>query len=222
MALGAWDGRGELAEMFLGASGYAYGSGEEGADASDALRSRLSVIDLVVQNQDNREHDILDSDEYHQHQGGLALAAEYLSGAAPRLYHGDHALAEQPVIRPLTEEIGRVVRGRATNPKWIAGVMRHGFRGAAEMAATVDYLAGFAATTHAVGDHHFDALFDAYLADEGVADFIAEANPAAFAAMLRRFEDSLARGLWSPRRNSTARRLAELSASAGSAIREDA
>lgn len=222
MALGAWNGRGDLAEVFLGASSHAYGGGQDGADAGEALRARLGGIDLVVQNQDNREHDILDSDEYHQHQGGLALAAEHLSGAAPRLYHGDHALTEQPVIRPLTEEIGRVVRGRATNPKWIAGVMRHGFRGAAEMAATVDYLAGFAATTHAVGDHHFDALFDAYLADERVADFIAEANPAAFAAMLRRFEDCLARGLWSPRRNSTARRLAELSAGAANPIREDA
>jgi cobaltochelatase CobN len=222
MALGAWESRGDLAEVFLGTSSHAYGGGQEGADASDALRARLAGIDLVVQNQDNREHDILDSDEYHQHQGGLALAAEHLSGAAPRLYHGDHALPEQPVIRPLTEEIGRIVRGRATNPKWIAGVMRHGFRGAAEMAATVDYLAGFAATTHAVADHHFDALFDAYLADERVAEFIAEANPAAFAAMLRRFEDCLARGLWSPRRNSTARRLAELSARAGEPIKEDA
>ena len=90
------------------------------------------------------------------------------------------------------------------------------------MAATVDYLAGYAATTHAVGDHHFDALFDAYLADEHVAAFIAEANPAAFAAMLGRFGDCLARGLWSPRRNSTARRLAELSAGATEPTREDA
>ncbi len=206
----AWDNRGELAEAFLAAGSFAYGGGSDGKAAGAALRTRLGAIDVVLHNQDNREHDILDSDEYHQFQGGLALAAEALSGQAPRLYHGDHATPDNPVVRPLSEEIGRVVRGRATNPRWLAGAMRHGYRGAFEIAATVDLLFGFAATTHAVGDHHFDALYDAYLGDEAVADFIAEANPAALAGMAARFEMAIERGLWSPLRNSTRARLAAL------------
>ncbi|HWJ72938.1 MAG TPA: cobaltochelatase subunit CobN [Kaistia sp.] len=207
-----WEDRADLAEAFLGASGFAYGGGAEGKAAGDQFRTRLGAVDAILHNQDNREHDILDSDEYHQFQGGLALAAEAVAGRAPRLYHGDHATPDNPVVRPLSEEIGRVVRGRATNPKWIDGAMRHGYRGAFEIAATVDLLFGFAATTHAVGDHHFDALYDAYLADERVADFIADANPAALIGMAARFEAAIARGLWSPLRNSTRARLAALSA----------
>jgi cobaltochelatase CobN len=101
----------------------------------------------------------------------------------------------------LAEEIARVVRGRAANPKWIAGVMRHGYKGAFEIAATVDYLFAFAATTDAVKDHHFEALFDAYLGDDRVKDFIADANPAALAEIEARFAEAIARGLWHPRRN---------------------
>ena len=103
-----------------------------------------------MQNQDNREHDLLDSDDYYQFEGGMAAAAEQLAGARPAIYHNDHSRPEKPVIRSLEEEIGRVVRGRVVNPKWIDGVMRHGYKGAFEIAATVDYLFAFAATTGAV------------------------------------------------------------------------
>ena len=128
---------------------------------------------------------------------------ETLKGAAPKIYHNDHSRPERPVIRTLSEEIGRVVRGRAANPKWIAGVMRHGYKGAFEIAATVDYLFAFAATTHAVGDHHFDQLYDAYLDDEAARDFLAEANPKALEEIEARFREAVERGLWTPRRNST-------------------
>ena len=114
------------------------------------------------------------------------------------------------MVRALGEEIARVVRGRAANPKWIAGVMRHGYKGAFEMAATVDYLFAFAATTDAVGDHHFDQLFDAYIADDAVRAFIAEANPPALAEMAARFREAIDRGLWSPRSNSAYDRLSAL------------
>ena len=131
-------------------------------------------------------------------------------GAAPRLYHGDHSRPEKPIARALAEEIARVVRGRAANPKWIAGVMRHGYKGAFEMAATVDYLFAYAATTDAVGDHHFDQLFDAYLGDDQVRGFIAEANPPALVEMSARFREAIDRGLWSPRLNSAYDRLSAL------------
>ena len=162
-----------------------------------------------MHNQDNREHDLLDSDDYYQFEGGLALAVRHLSGHAPAVYHNDHSQPDRPRIRTLREEIGRVVRGRAANPRWIAGVMRHGYKGAAEIAATVDYLFAFAATTRLVDDAHFDALYDAYLADEAVQEFMAAHNPAALAETGRRFAEAIERGLWRPKRNSTRAELAQ-------------
>ena len=149
------------------------------ARAARRFRRAARGVDLVAQTQDNREHDILNSDDYYQFMGGLAATVETLSGRAPRIAHIDTSRPEAPVARPLSHEISRVVRGRAANPKWIAGVMRHGYKGAFEIAATVDYLFGFAASTDAVCNHHFDQLFASYLEDERVRDFMQTANPAA-------------------------------------------
>jgi cobaltochelatase CobN len=197
-----WQDEADLADTWLGWSGYAYGAGAEGRAERLMLEQRLSAADAVLHNQDNREHDLLDSDDYYQFEGGLALVVRRLSGRAPAVWHNDHSRPERPVIRSLREEIGRVVRGRAANPRWIAGVMRHGYKGAAEIAATVDYLFAFAATSRAVDDAHFDALYDAYLADDAVRGFMAEHNPAALAETGRRFREAIDRGLWRPRRNS--------------------
>jgi cobaltochelatase CobN len=202
-----WDGPDDLARAYLAWGGYAYGVGAQGTAERELFAARLSGVEAVVQNQDNREHDLLDSDDYYQFEGGMAAAVQSLSGRAPVVYHPDHALPERPRIRTLAEEIARVVRGRAANPKWIAGVMRHGYKGAFEIAATVDYLFAFAATTDAVKDHHFEALFDAYLGDEVVRAFIADANPAALAEIEARFAEAVTRGLWHPRRNDLRERL---------------
>jgi cobaltochelatase CobN len=198
---GVWATRRDFAEAYLAWGGFAYGAGADGAAAAEHLADRLSATDAVLQNQDNREHDILDSDDYYQFQGGLAATVETLKGRAPRVYHGDSSRPEKPVVRSLAEEIARVVRGRAANPKWIAGVMRHGYKGAFEMAATVDYLFAYAATTDAVRDHHFDLLYAAYLVDPAVAGFIAEANAPALAEMAARFREAIDRGLWRPASN---------------------
>ncbi|SNY93545.1 cobaltochelatase CobN subunit [Cohaesibacter sp. ES.047] len=199
-----WDNRSDFAEAFVAWGGFAYGAGQYGDRAAESLKTRLSKVDAVVQNQDNREHDILDSDDYYQFEGGLAASVEALKGTAPKVYHNDHSRAERPVIRTLDEEIARVVRGRAANPKWIAGVMRHGYKGAFEMAATLDYLFAFAATTNAVGDHHFDQLYEAYIKDDDVADFLKEKNRPAYDDMVDRFLEAIERGLWTPRSNSAA------------------
>ncbi|WP_417668898.1 cobaltochelatase subunit CobN [Roseibium sp.] len=209
---GIWDERGDFASAFLEWGGYAYGGGASGAAARGELETRLAAVDAVLHNQDNREHDLLDSDDYYQFEGGLAATVETLKGEAPKVYHNDHSRPERPVVRSLSEEIGRVVRGRAANPKWIAGVMRHGYKGAFEIAATLDYLFAFSATTRAVGDHHFDQLFEAYIETDEVRAFLEEANPAAYGEILARFSEALGRGLWTPRRNSTHARITELQA----------
>jgi len=198
---GVWESERDLADTWLAWSHWAYSAGGRAQDARGAIERRLARADAVMHNQDNREHDLLDSDDYYQFEGGLALVVRHLSGRAPAVYHNDHSQPERPRIRTLREEIGRVVRGRAANPRWIAGVMRHGYKGAAEIAATVDYLFAFAATARAVDDAHFDALYDAYLGDAAVRDFIASHNPAALAEITARFEEAVARGLWHPRRN---------------------
>lgn len=207
---GVWDRKSDFADAFLAWGGYAYGGGTAGDSARGELETRLGSVDAVLHNQDNREHDLLDSDDYYQFEGGLAATVETLKGDAPRIYHNDHSRPERPVIRALSEEIGRVVRGRAANPKWIAGVMRHGYKGAFELVATLDYLFAFAATTNAVGDHHFDQLYEAYLGDESVRDFLQDANPAGFKEMIGRFQEAIDRDLWTPRRNSTHATLSDL------------
>ncbi|ARO30570.1 cobaltochelatase subunit CobN [Rhizobium sp. NXC14] len=197
-----WERRADLAEAYLVWGSYAYGAGEEGRAERGLFEERLRSVQAIIQNQDNREHDLLDSDDYYQFEGGMAAAAEELTGKRPAIYHNDHSRPERPVIRALEEEIGRVVRGRVVNPKWITGVMRHGYKGAAEIAATVDYLFAFAATTGAVGAHHFEAVFRAFVADPGVRDFMIEKNPAAFDEMRERLREAIDRGLWTPRSNS--------------------
>ncbi|MCC7168672.1 MAG: cobaltochelatase subunit CobN [Rhodospirillales bacterium] len=199
-----WESDADLARAYLAWGGFAYGAGQEGAQAKELFAARLEGIEAVVQNQDNREHDLLDSDDYYQFEGGLAAAVRVLSGQQPALYHPDHSRPERPRINTLEEEIARIVRGRAANPKWIAGAMRHGYKGAFEMAATLDYLFGFAATAKVVKDHQFDKLFKAYLEDERVRAFLKEANPAALREMAERFQEAIDRGLWQPRRNAVA------------------
>ena len=199
---GIWQDRGDFADAFLTWSGYAYGADQDGMDARPHLEDRLSQVDAVIHNQDNREHDILDSDDYYQFAGGLAASVAALKGDDAPVYMGDHSLAERPLIRSLGEEITRVVRGRASNPKWIRGVMRHGYKGAFEIAASLDYLFAFAATTRQVPGHLFDAVFEAWIEDEQVRAFLAEANPHALNDMMDRFDEAIDRGLWQPRRNS--------------------
>ena len=197
-----WQERADLAEAYLVWGGYAYGADEEGRAERGLFEERLRSIEAVIHNQDNREHDILDSDDYYQFEGGMFAAAQMLSGKAPPVYHNDHSRPEKPVVRSLEEEIGRVVRGRAVNPKWIEGAMRHGYKGGAEMAATVDFLFAYAATTGMVGQHHFEAVHDAYVMDERVRDFLTEKNPHALEEIKAKLMEAIERGLWTPRSNS--------------------
>jgi len=210
-----WAGRADLAEAYLVWGSYAYGAGEEGVNERGLFEQRLRSVQAVVQNQDNREHDLLDSDDYYQFEGGMTAAIEHVSGTRPKVYHNDHSRPEKPVIRSLEEEIGRVVRGRVVNPKWIEGVMRHGYKGAFEIAATVDYMFAFSATTGAVRDHHFEAVYKAFVLDDRVRDFMADKNLAALREMCERLEEAIERGLWVPRSNSARFDLARLSGGSG-------
>ncbi len=196
-----WKTGADLARAYVAWGGYAYGDGAEGAAEHRLFETRLGQVEGVLHNQDNREHDLFDSDDYYQFEGGLAVSVKELSGRAPAVYHNDHSRPQSPRIHRLEEEVARIVRGRVVNPKWIAGVMRHGYKGAFEMAATVDYMFAFAATTGAVADHHFDLVYQAYLADPQVRDFLLSANRDAAREMAGRLLEAMERGLWRPRLN---------------------
>lgn len=191
-----WDDDADLATAWLEWGGHAYGQHDYGSEARGTFARRLSGIDLVMQNQDNREHDLLDSDDYYQFQGGMTAAVRHLSGSQPAVYFGDHANPQAPVVRSLEEEISRVVRSRVTNPKWIAGIKRHGYKGAFEMAATVDYLFAFDATARVVRDDQYARVADAYIEDAHTRDFLQRHNPDALREMCERLLEAMQRGLW--------------------------
>ncbi|MCY1273915.1 cobaltochelatase, CobN subunit [compost metagenome] len=191
-----WQDDADLARAYLEWGGYAYGQQVYGEARRDSFATRLSQLEAVVQNQDNREHDLLDSDDYYQFQGGMSAAVRHLSGAQPAILFGDHSNPEAPRIRSLGEEVSRVMRARVTNPKWLDGVKRHGYKGAFEMAATVDYLFAYDATTGVVRDDQYASLTEAYLNDPATREFLQRHNPDALLEIGERLLEAIQRGLW--------------------------
>jgi len=198
---GTWTIQADLGASYIESSAHTYNTDGTSEPAKDDFESRLKNADAFVHIQDHREIDLLTGGDFAAHEGGFAAAAASVGNERVSLYHGDTGAPETPRIRTLAEECARVVHGRAANARWIDGQMRHGFRGAAEMAQSVDAAFAFAATARAVDDGGFERLYQAYLGDPAVAAFIARENPAAIDAMRRRFEEAIARGLWHPRRN---------------------
>ncbi len=174
-----------------------YNQGEQGGiSAPEAFEQRLKSMQIVLHNQDNREHDLLDSDDYYQFQGGLTVAVRATSGKTPQTYFGDNSIPEKPKVRRLQEEIARVYRSRVVNPKWIAGAMRHGYKGAFEMAATLDYLFAYDATARCVEDYMYEGVAKAYVFDAAVQEFVQQKNPWALRDMAERLLEARQRGLW--------------------------
>jgi cobaltochelatase CobN len=192
----AWNSSTDLAEAYIEWSSYAYDKQARGISAVKPFRSRLAHIQAVVQNQDNREHDILDSDDYYQFQGGLANAVQTERGEQPAIYFGDHSRPDNPKVKTLQQELLKVFRSRVVNPKWIEGVKRHGYKGAFEMAATLDYMFAYDATTNLVEDFMYEELAQSYLFDADTRAFIEKANPWALRDMSERLLEAVQRGLW--------------------------
>ena len=194
------DSRRAAGEAWLKASSWTF-DGDHASEDENALRDRVAKADSFVHLQDLPETDLLLAEDYASHEAGFA-AAQSVAGGAARLYHLDNTDPERPRARALTEEIARVARARATHPGWIAGMRRHGFRGAAEIAMTLENMAAFAHLANAVPAHLFDQFWEATLGDKDVTAFLEAANPDALAAMRARFAELHAAGLWTSRRNS--------------------
>jgi cobaltochelatase CobN len=191
-----WRSDDDLAAVYLAWGGYSYGRAGMGVPAGQAMRRRLASVEVAVKNQDNREHDIFDSDDYLQDHGGMVATIRALTGADPKAWFGDSSNPARPKVRSLAEEAARVVRSRVLNPKWIDAMARHGYKGALELAATVDYLFGYDATAHVVEDWMYERVTEAYIADPDVRKFLEQSNPWALRSMAERLLEAADRGLW--------------------------
>lgn len=198
-----WRGDSDLAAVYEAWGGHAYGRGLDGAPAGPAMRDCYGRIEVAVKNVDNREHDILDSDDYYQYHGGMVATVRALSGREPAAYLGDSSDPSRVVNRTLAEEARRVFRARVANPRWIASMIRHGYKGAAELSATVDYLFGYDATTGVAEDWMYERVAARYLLDEDVAGFLRRSNPWAGRAIAERLLEAADRGLWAEPRDAT-------------------
>src|SRR5215217_8798968 len=187
----------DLAEVYAVWGGYAYGRGLDGVEAREAMESNLRRTEVAVKNVDNREHDLFDSDDYFQYHGGMIAAVRALTGSDPKAYIGDAADPSRVKTRDLSEEARRVFRSRVANPKWITAMQRHGYKGAFELSATVDYLFGYDATTGVVEDWMYSDVTRKYVLDQEVRDFMQQSNPWALRAISERLLEAAQRGLWS-------------------------
>jgi cobaltochelatase CobN len=192
-----WEGDDDLAAVYTAWGGYSYGRAAMGAPAAEAMQRRFSLIEVAVKNQDNREHDIFDSDDYLQDHGGMIATIRALRGGEePKAWFGDSANPADPKVRSLGEEAARVVRTRVLNPKWIGAMCRHGYKGAFELAATVDYLYGYDATAHVVEDWMYERVTEAYVADPAVRKLYEQSNPWALRSIAEKLLEARDRGLW--------------------------
>ncbi|MCW2499246.1 MAG: cobN [Frankiales bacterium] len=191
-----WKTDADLAEVYAVWGGYAYGAGLDGAPARRDMERVYTRVRVAAKNQDTREHDIVDSDDYFQYHGGMVAAVRALTGQSPEAYVGDSAIPDAVKTRTLQEETHRVFRARVVNPRWIAAMQRHGYKGAFEMAATVDYLFGYDATAGVVEDWMYDKLTSEYVFDETNRAFMKKSNPWALRGIAERLLEAVDRGLW--------------------------
>jgi cobaltochelatase CobN len=191
-----WRDDADLAEVYAVWGGYAYGRDLDGAAARPDMEGAFRRIAVAAKNIDTREHDIADSDDYFQYHGGMVAMVRSLTGRNPAAYIGDSAVPDAPKTRTLAEETRRVFRSRVVNPRWISAMRRHGYKGAFELAATVDYLFGYDATAGVVPDWMYEQLAASYVFDEETRSFMRQSNPWALRGITERLLEAASRGLW--------------------------
>jgi cobaltochelatase CobN len=205
-----WRSDEDLAQVYTAWGGYAYGRGLDGAPAADDMRAAYKRIAVAAKNVDTREHDIADSDDYFQYHGGMVATVRALTGKDPEAYVGDSTRPDAVRTRTLSEETRRVFRARVVNPRWLEAMRRHGYKGAFEMAATVDYLFGFDATANVVADWMYEQLAASYVLDEVNQKFMSESNPWALHGIAERLLEAAQRGMWEAPEHATLDALREV------------
>ncbi|MEU7896776.1 cobaltochelatase subunit CobN [Nonomuraea sp. NPDC049152] len=191
-----WRDDADLAEVYAVWGGFAYGRDLDGVPARQDMESAYRRIAVAAKNIDTREHDIADSDDYFQYHGGMVATVRALTGRAPAAYVGDSTRPDAVRTRTLSEETSRIFRARVVNPNWLAAMRRHGYKGAFELAATVDYLFGYDATTGVIADWMYDKLTQTYVLDPVNREFMEKSNPWALHGIAERLLEAAERGMW--------------------------
>ena len=191
-----WRDDADLAEVYAAWGGFAYGRELDGREARGEMETAYRRIAVAAHNTDTLEHDIADSDDYFQYHGGMIATVRALTGRAPRAYIGDSTRPDTVRTRSLEEETARVFRARVVNPRWIDAMRRHGYKGAFELAATVDYLFGYDATAGVVHDWMYEKLTEEYVLDPAMREFFERSNPWALHGIAERLLEAAERKLW--------------------------
>ena len=191
-----WESVHDLAEVYTAWGGYAYTQQDFGVSARPQFRQRFSQIVVAAKNQDNREHDVFDSDDYMQYHGGMIATVRALTGRNPRQFFGDSSDPSRSRVRDLQDEARRVFRSRVVNPKWMESMKRHGYKGAFELAATVDYMFGYDATAQVIEDWMYENVTEEYVLNEEMQQFFRQSNPWAMRGIIERLLEAIERGMW--------------------------
>ncbi|WP_433715650.1 cobaltochelatase subunit CobN [Nocardia sp. CA-084685] len=206
----SWRTDDDLAQVYTAWGGFAYGRDLDGVPAADDMRTAYRRITVAAKNTDTREHDIADSDDYFQYHGGMVATVRALTGKNPQAYIGDSTRPDAVRTRTLSEETSRVFRARVVNPRWLEAMRRHGYKGAFEMAATVDYLFGYDATTNVVADWMYEKLSESYVFDDVNRKFMEQSNPWALHGIAERLLEAAQRELWEHPEQATLDRLRQI------------
>jgi cobaltochelatase CobN len=191
-----WESVHDLAEVYTAWGGYAYTQQDFGVSAQPEFRQRFGQIVVAAKNQDNREHDVFDSDDYMQYHGGMIATVRALTGHNPRQFFGDSSDPSRSRVRDLQDEARRVFRSRVVNPKWMESMKRHGYKGAFELAATVDYMFGYDATAQVIEDWMYENVTEEYILNEDMQQFFRQSNPWAMRGIIERLLEAIQRGMW--------------------------
>ncbi len=192
----SWTSNDDLANAYLAWSSWIYDNNLDGLYGRNELEKSLKNIQVVIHNQDNKEHDILDSDDYYQFQGGLSAAIKKISGKYPDLFHGDLSKYGYSKITKLKKELEKVVLSRVLNPKWTKGMMKNGYKGAFEFSATLDYLYAYDATTKLVSNWCYESIYKNWLCNKDIKNFLENNNPWALRDIAERFIEVINRKMW--------------------------
>ena len=195
-----WESEETLGDLFVTRKCFAYGRDSkgrtiEGREARVAMDRALSRVEATYQNIDTFEIGLTDVDHYFEYLGGVSKAVEKRAQARPAIYLSD-TLSRDVKIRSLEETVRLETRAKTLNPKWYEGMLKHGFRGVAEIENHVSNTFGWSATADAVDDWIYSEVANTFLFDESMLERLRDLNPHSAHSLVQRLLEANGRGYW--------------------------
>jgi len=197
-----WDRDQALGDLFVTRKCFAYGRDSEGRavegrEARGAMDQALGRVEATYQNIDTFEIGITDVDHYFEYLGGISKAVETRAQARPSIYLSD-SLSRDARIRSLEETVRLESRAKTLNPKWYEGMLKHGFRGVAEIESHVSNTFGWSATANAVDEWIYSEVAKTFVLDETMLERLRTLNPHSTHSLIGRLLEAHGRGYWEP------------------------